>query len=171
MKRLGLLVACGVWAGLAGAQVPAAPTKLVLTTDDAGQRVAFAIPRAWRFRGGVLTDGQGRKVGELAPGTLPGCPYASGAAYLAELRAGYPDDVGDPRFVGSQTLVLANATWTEGVRNVPAWDGARNAGRWYAHSFFARLGKQCFALTFYSPQRQLPGEDTYRKILASIKLL
>lgn len=139
--------------------------------DDSGQRISFELPQTWKFEGGIIENAAGKKVGEFMPGTMPGCTYKSGNEWLKELRVGYPDDMGNPRFVGARTLIVGKITWTEGVRNVPAWDGKNNTGRWYAHSFFALLNNHCFALMFYSQQRQLPEEEKFKDILASIRLL
>ena len=172
MKRLVALLLFCFTAGFSYAQ-PTGGLALGNQTfkDDSGQRISFELPQTWKFEGGIIENATGRKVGEFMPGTIPGCPYQSGIEYLQELRAGYPDDMGNPRFVGARTLVIGKITWTEGVRNIPAWDGKNNTGRWYSHSFFALLNKRCFVINFYSQQRQLPEEERFKGILASIKLL
>ncbi|QKG56796.1 hypothetical protein GKZ68_09285 [Hymenobacter sp. BRD128] len=170
-KLLGPMFLCFAISSSYAQQTSKALVKKATFTDDNGQRIAFELPQTWKFDGSVILSDNGKKVGEFMPGTVADCKYQSGAEYLKELRVGYPDDMGSPRFVGSRTLVIGKTTWTEGVRNVPAWDGKSNTGRWYAHSFFALLNKHCFVINFYSPQRQLPEEAKMENILASIKIL
>ena len=150
-------------------QRPLPPATKKSFVDEAGQRISFVLPAGWRFANGIITNLKGTKVAELLPGTLPDCPYKNGAVYLRELKAGYPDDM-DARFVGSRTWLLRQTTWTEGIRNTPAWDGRANTGRWYTHNFFALLNKKCFLMTFFSPQRQLQDEEKVRSFLASLTL-
>ena len=171
MKYFLWLLLWGI-SSIAHAQQPlSTASKTAIFTDENGQRISFKLPQNWKFSGGIILNAAGKKVGEFMPGTIANCAYKSGTDYLKELRAGYPDDMGSPRFVGSRTFVVGQTNWTEGVRNIPAWDGKSNTGRWYAHSFFALLNKKCFIINFYSQQRQLPEEDKFRGILASLKLL
>lgn len=165
-----LLLFCS-FGGVTYAQSPTNLVKQASFTDDNGQRISFELPQNWRFEGGIIYNAAGRKAGEFTPGTIADCHYKSGTDFIKELRAGYPDDVSNPQFLGSRILVIDKTTWTEGIRNVPAWDGKRNAGRWYMHSCFALLSKRCFEITFYSQQKQLSNEDPFEKVLASIKLL
>jgi hypothetical protein len=167
---LWLLLGAGGSVALAQSARPAASRKEIFT-DDNGQRISFKLPPTWTFSDGILRNAAGKKVGEFTPGTLADCTYTSGSGYLQELRAGYADDMGNPRFVGARTFVAGPTTWTEGVRNIPAWDGKSNTGRWYSHSFFGLLNKKCFVLTFYSPQRPLLEEDKVKGILASLALV
>jgi hypothetical protein len=172
MARLRLLLPFCFIIGSLHAQQPAKSlVKTERTTDENGQRISFEIPQSWKFSGGIISDSRGHKVGEFMPGTIANCSYKSGSDYLKELKAGYADDIGAPRFVGSRTLLIGKTSWTEGVRNVPLWNGHGDAGRWYAHYFFAFLDKKCFEIVFYSRQRQLPNEENFRLILTSIKLI
>ena len=105
------------------------PIKILVKTEDFrdenGQRISFQLPQNWKFEGGIVTNAKGIKVGEFMPGTIADCKYKSGSDFIRKLRAGYPDDMGNPQFVGSRTLLIGSTTWTEGVRNVPAWDGKK----------------------------------------------
>jgi hypothetical protein len=172
MARPCLLLAfCFIIGSLHAQQSAKLPVKKERTTDENGQHISFEIPQNWKFSGGIISDSRGQKVGEFMPGTIADCPYKSGSDYLKELKAGYADDIGSPQFVGSRTLIINTTAWTEGVRNVPLWNGHGDAGRWYAHYFFAFLDKKCFEIAFYSKQRQLPNEENLKAILASIKLI
>jgi hypothetical protein len=172
MARLCLLLAfCFILGSLQAQQAAKSPVKKERTTDENGQHISFEIPQTWKFSNGIISDSRGQKVGEFMPGTIANCPYKSGSDYLKELKAGYADDIGSPRFAGSRTLLVGKTSWTEGVRNVPLWNGHGDAGRWYAHYFFAFIDKKCFEIAFYSRQRQLPSEEKFIAILASIKLV
>ena len=171
MKRLCLLLAFYLLAGHLSAQQSALPvTKKLIFTDENGQRIAFAMPQAWKFDGSVFSDAKGHKVGEFIPGASAGCQYKTGSGFLKSLRAGEPE-APNPEFSGSRTLIIEKTTWTEGVLHVPCWDGYGNTSKWYAHCFFAFLNKECFEITFYSRQLQLPNEENVKAILTSIKLL
>lgn len=155
--------------GLHAQQSPSSPARKNFV-DEAGQRISFSLPAGWRFNEGTITNLKGAKLAEFSPGTMPDCSYKNGTAYIQELKAGYPDDVGSPRFVGSRTWALQQTTWTEGIRNVPAWDGKANKGRWYTHDFFAIIDQKCFLMTFFSVQQQLPEEEKVKRFLASLTL-
>jgi len=171
MKWFLAFLFCCTMATQAVGQQPALPiTKTEVFVDENGQRIRFTLPVRWQLAGSTITNKTGAKVAEFAPGTLANCAHQNGAAYLRELKAGYPDDMDNPRFVGSKTLVLNQTTWTEGIRNVPAWDGKANTGRWYTHDFFAIINKKCFLMTFYSLQPQLQNQADVRRLLASIRL-
>ena len=152
------------------AQQTTLPATKKSFVDEAGQYISFGLPTGWRYNSGTITNLKGVKLAEFSPGTLPDCPHQNGAAYIQALKAGYPDDMANTRFVGSRTLVLHQITWTEGIRNVPAWDGKGNSGRWYTHGFFAIINGKCFLMTFFSAQKQLQDEEKVRRFLASIAL-
>ncbi|MBC6609298.1 hypothetical protein H8B15_00070 [Hymenobacter sp. BT507] len=145
--------------------------KKYTTIDDTGQKISFELPVSWSFEDGLLRNSRKAKVGEFTSGVIADYPFASGADFIQQLKAGYPDDAGNPTFIGSRTLTLGRQTWTEGIRQVPLWDGKTNAKRWYTHDFFTVLNRKCFLITFYSTQKVLPEELNVRQILASIKLL
>lgn len=154
----------------APAQVPTAlPVKQQIYVGETKDSIGFAIPKNWQFDGSVLQDARDKKVGEFFG--FEHCQHQNGAAFIRALKAGDPDDQGDTRYVGSSVLTLGSRQWTEGVQNIPLWDGINNNKRWYKHTFFSHIQGKCLTVAFYSFSRQLPQEATYRSILASIKPL
>ena len=154
------------------AQQPAStPPKPQIFVDDEGQKIAFTLLPSWKFISGTITDKKGHKLAEFSPGTFQECSFKNGTDFIKELKAGYPDDMGNPRFINSRTLVINGIPWTEGIRNVPAWDGKHNGGRWFTHDFFTKLNGRCFKITFFSLKQVLLEETAVRKFLTSVKLL
>lgn len=172
MKKAGLSLLFCFATAIAEAQQPA--KKLVKKEEfvdtDSGQHIFFEIPQTWKFENGTIESPSGAKLGEFTTGVLADYNYESGSEFIKGLKKGYADDVGNVVFVDSRVLVIGATTWTEGVRNVPLWDGKSNTSRWYTHDFFAILNKQKFLITFYNKQKQLPDEEAYKAILASIRL-
>lgn len=172
MKLLYLSLFTCLYTEDSNAQQPApSPTKKYSTVNDTGQKISFELPVFWSFEDGIIHSSRKAKLGEFTTGLLADSQCASGADFIKQLKAGYTDDIGNPQFVSSRTLIIGKQTWTEGIRNVPLWDGKTNTKRWYTHDFFTILNGECFLITFYSLQKNLPEEPNVRQVLLSVKLL
>ena len=95
----------------------------------AGQydNITIDLPEGWTIHGSIISDTNGRKIGELYPPK-----YTSSNKFIEAYMQGFPDDDSRTKFIESGEL--NGVTWI--CRSSPASDGKGNEITWYPRVFW-----------------------------------